>query len=65
MTKAREIADAIREHPIRFGRDNILVTVSAGITEYRDGEEFETLITRVDNALYTAKNTGRDHISVA
>lgn len=65
MTKAREISDAIREHPVRFGRDNILVTVSAGITEYRDGEEFETLITRVDNALYTAKNAGRDHISVA
>ncbi len=47
------LPDAIREHPIRFGRDKILVTVSAGITEYRDGEEFETLITSVDNALYT------------
>ena len=65
IAKAREIADAIRENPVRFGRDNIMTTASAGITEYRNGEEFETVITRVDNALYTAKSAGRDHISFA
>ena len=59
IAKAREIADAIRENPVRFGRDNIMTTASAGITEYRNGEEF------VDNALYTAKSAGRDHISFA
>ena len=65
MIKARELADNIREAPVRFGRDQILITISAGVTEYRDGEDLETLMARVDNALYTAKASGRDHISLA
>ncbi|MHC8491091.1 sensor domain-containing diguanylate cyclase [Thalassospira sp. SM2505] len=65
MTKARELADKIREAPVRFGRDKILVTISAGVTEYRESEDLDTLMARVDNALYTAKASGRDHISLA
>ena len=65
LTKARELADHIREAPVRFGRDKILITISAGVTEYRDGEDLDTLMSRVDNALYTAKASGRDHISLA
>jgi len=65
MTKARNLADQIRNAPVRFGRDHIPVTISAGITEYRDGEDLDTLMARVDNALYTAKASGRDHISLS
>lgn len=65
LTKARELADNIREAPVRFGRDKILITISAGVTEYRDGEDLDTLMARVDNALYTAKASGRDHIALA
>ena len=65
MTKARELADSVRNAPVRFGRDHIPVTISAGITEYRDGEDLDTLMARVDNALYTAKASGRDHISLS
>jgi diguanylate cyclase (GGDEF)-like protein len=65
LTKARELADHIREAPVRFGRDKILITISAGVTEYREGEDLDTLMSRVDNALYTAKASGRDHISLA
>lgn len=65
MIKARELADQIRETPVRFGRDDIAITISAGITEYRDAEDLDTLMARVDNALYTAKAAGRDHISLA
>jgi diguanylate cyclase (GGDEF)-like protein len=65
MGKARELADKIRDVPVRFGRDHIPVTISAGVTQYRDGEDLDTLMARVDNALYTAKASGRDHISLA
>ncbi|MEQ8284578.1 sensor domain-containing diguanylate cyclase [Thalassospira sp.] len=65
MTKARQLADQIRETPVRFGRDEIPITISAGVTEYRDAEDLDTLMSRVDNALYTAKAAGRDHISLA
>lgn len=65
LTKARSLADQIRQSPVRFGRDHIPITISAGVTEYRDAEDLDTLMGRVDNALYTAKASGRDHISIA
>lgn len=65
MDLARMIADTIRETGIRYGRDNIRTTISVGVTEYRDGEDLSTIITRADNALYSAKSNGRDHISQA
>lgn len=65
LTRARDLADNIRNTPVRFGRDHIPVTISAGVTEYRDGEDLDTLMARVDNALYTAKASGRDHISLS
>ncbi len=36
------------------------VTVSFGLSVYADGDTEERLFKRVDNALYTAKNSGRD-----
>ncbi|MFH1806076.1 MAG: diguanylate cyclase [Pseudomonadota bacterium] len=63
--KTREIADAIRENAVRYGRDNIRITISAGVSEHREGESLSTLVSRVDNALYSAKKSGHDHIEQA
>ncbi len=41
------------------------VTVSAGIAEYCEGESPDDLIRRADQALYAAKNTGRDRVVAA
>ena len=38
------------------------ITVSAGITEYRRGEDIQAAVTRADAALYRAKREGRDRI---
>ncbi|MEK7191846.1 MAG: diguanylate cyclase [Pseudomonadota bacterium] len=36
------------------------LTVSLGITQARKGEDLEQLLARVDQALYAAKNSGRN-----
>lgn len=38
------------------------ITISGGVTEYRYGESIEDVVKRVDNALYMAKNNGRNQI---
>jgi len=38
------------------------ITVSIGVTTYRDGDSADSIITRVDNALYKAKENGRNRI---
>ncbi len=39
------------------------VTVSIGVAEHHDGETVEQLFSRVDKALYAAKNDGRNRVS--
>ena len=39
---------------------NVLVTFSAGVTAYRDGERIEEALERADQGLYEAKRTGKN-----
>lgn len=41
------------------------ITMSAGVAEYVEGEDFEELIERADAALYTAKHNGRNQVAAA
>ncbi|EQB39160.1 diguanylate cyclase [Sulfurimonas hongkongensis] len=40
------------------------ITISLGVTEYRDGESEESFVKRVDEALYEAKEAGRNKVIV-
>lgn len=42
--------------------ETIMVTVSVGFTERQQGDTVETLIRRADEALYHAKNSGRNRV---
>lgn len=49
----------------RTSQDIGIVTASFGVAQLRPGEVAESLISRTDRALYTAKKTGRNRVSIA
>ena len=66
---AERLAERIR---IAFARlehdglnDDIRLTASFGVATARDGETYERLFARADEALYQAKSDGRDQVSNA
>ncbi len=63
--RADVIRKAVKKQAVSFGREDVRVTLSCGVAQYRAGEELFTLIARVDSAMYRAKNEGRDRVIVA
>jgi diguanylate cyclase len=51
--------------PISWGKQQLLVTFSAGIAAHAAGEAVDALIKRADQGLYEAKRSGKDRIIVA
>ncbi len=47
------------------GKTLAKITLSAGVSQYSDGEESDDLVGRVDKALYEAKNAGRNRVAAA
>ncbi|WP_166364611.1 GGDEF domain-containing protein [Pseudomonas akapageensis] len=56
---------AIEACPFHFKSEPVTVTVSIGITAFKRGERCEQVIQRADQALYRAKNAGRNRIEPA
>ncbi|HRB20701.1 MAG TPA: diguanylate cyclase [Nitrosomonas sp.] len=50
-----------------FLHDNnrLLITFSAGIAQFQSGETQESIFKRADEALYRAKNAGKNQILIA
>ena len=65
---ARGICERIRSEVegagFQFGSTPVPMTVSAGVTGFRAGENAEALLSRADAALYRAKNEGRNRVIV-
>ncbi len=59
---AQKIRAALKAKPAGYKGRNIPVTVSLGVTAYQAPESEDSLLNRADNALYQAKNNGRDRI---
>jgi len=63
--QAARLCKRIRDAEINIG-ENIHLTVSIGVAEYRHGHEnWQKFLSRADLALYDAKNAGRDRWSVS
>ncbi len=67
--EAQALAEQVRRgsHNIRIKTDSgeqVGITVSIGLTTYRHGDTEKSLITRVDDTLYQAKESGRDFVSL-
>lgn len=61
MEQAERLCKHTRSLLIKSGEQEIAVTVSIGIAQYRiHNEDWETLLNRADAALYKAKHNGRD-----
>lgn len=53
---------AVKEQSVAFGRNQLRVTLSLGVTDYVPGEALDPFIARADAALYQAKESGRDQV---
>lgn len=58
---AQRIREWVENHKFSLTKDlKVNVTVSIGISEYREGDTNKTLLERADSALYEAKSHGRN-----
>lgn len=65
MQLAVRIRERVESLTVYRGEATIRVTVSIGSAQLQSGEDIDTLISRADKALYTAKRNGRNRIEVA
>jgi diguanylate cyclase (GGDEF)-like protein len=66
MEEATEIAERVRrsveQTPLATRAGEIRITISAGVAGYQQGQPVETLIKDADQAMYDAKNSGRNRV---
>ncbi|MFO7765464.1 MAG: diguanylate cyclase [Pelovirga sp.] len=65
LRTSKRLLDAISQLKIRAGATTVRVTVSLGLTIHQaDDSSIDALLKRADDALYQAKNSGRNQIVV-
>lgn len=62
MALLNKLRMAVEACPFHFKGEPVTITLSMGITAFRVGERSESVIHRADQALYRAKNEGRNRI---
>jgi diguanylate cyclase len=62
---SERLLESVRDLSVDHGGRQIKLTVSVGISEVRPGETPEAWLQRTDQALYDAKNKGRDRAACA
>jgi len=67
ITTAEKVRDAIRSEPFGDARErHVSLTVSIGVAVYpQHGDTYAALVESADQAMYRAKQLGRDRIAVA
>lgn len=69
ITEGEEVAERVRTHinsdAMNSHDAQLMVTISLGVAQARDGDTVDALIERADRALYAAKRAGRDCVRLA
>jgi diguanylate cyclase (GGDEF)-like protein len=64
--QAERLCNYVRSLSIKAGEQEITLTVSIGVAQYKTHkEDWQALLNRADAALYQAKNNGRDGWAVS
>ncbi|WP_434649477.1 diguanylate cyclase [Pseudomonas sp. D1-2] len=61
---AEVLRAAIEACPFHFKGEPVTITVSMGMTAFKPGERSELVLKRADEALYRAKNAGRNRVEL-
>lgn len=59
---AESLRAAVEACPFHFKGERVTITLSVGITAFRDGERSDAVLKRADEALYRAKHLGRNRV---
>jgi diguanylate cyclase (GGDEF)-like protein/PAS domain S-box-containing protein len=62
---AKQIAEKLRTQIQQAEFGGMAITISVGVAEYTSGESLETILKRVDAAVYQAKANGRNRVELA
>lgn len=57
-----KVRTTIKSIPFKFKEKQVQITISLGATQFKEGDTTLSAFDRADNALYEAKNSGRDRI---
>ncbi|MCG6201264.1 GGDEF domain-containing protein [Psychromonas antarctica] len=57
-----KLCKIIKAIPFKFKKDNISITISIGCCSFAKDDDINSAFERADQALYYAKNNGRDHV---
>ena len=60
-----KLRKAIKSIPFKFRDKQIEITISLGATQFKKGDTPIIAFDRADDALYEAKNTGRDRLCMS
>lgn len=65
---ARQVAEKLRQKiessPFNFKKEPVQITMSVGLSEFKEGESPEAVFERADKALYKAKESGRNQVLI-
>lgn len=61
---AERIRKSMENHTIAYGMNVLKITASLGVSSLKGNDSNETLINRADEAMYKAKNNGRNQVQV-
>lgn len=57
-----ELRAGIEASPFHFKKERVTITISIGYTEFRPGDTLEQIFERADQAMYRAKDGGRNRL---